>query len=287
MSYWRDKRALVTGGSAGLGLHLSRELATAGAKVAIVGRSQARLDDAADMLRGIGGDILTLSADVAQPGQTAWAVEQAVEAFGELHFACACAGRSMRGTIVDTPRQTFEEMLAVNFLAALDLAQAAGPHLETAFSDEQGSESYGGHLVLIGSLASKTALKYLGAYPASKFPLAALAQQLRLERPELHTLLVCPGPIARDDNGERYREQSADLPEEARQPAGGAKVRAIEPADLARRILRACESRKSELVVPLKARLLFAISQLSPALGDWLLKKQSGGLRKSWPKKRF
>ena len=49
----------------------------------------------------------------------------------------------------------------------------------------------------IGSLAAKTASPYLGAYPASKFPLAAYSQQLRLElAPQgLHVLLVCPGPI--------------------------------------------------------------------------------------------
>lgn len=268
MSHWQGKAAIITGGSAGLGLHLARQLVTAGARVAIVGRSQARLDEAADGLRGLGGGVLTLAADVAKSGRTAWAVEQAVAEFGGLDLAAACAGLSMRGDLVDTPRSKFEELLAINFLAPLDLAHAAGPHLEATDS---------GHLVLIGSLATKTAAAHLGAYPASKHPLAALAQQLRLERPALHTLLVCPGPIARGDAGRRYDDQSTDLPESARRPGGGAKVSAIDPADLSRRILRACEQRKSELVVPKKARLLFAISQLSPPLGDWLLRKQTGG----------
>ncbi|MEM9186976.1 MAG: SDR family NAD(P)-dependent oxidoreductase [Planctomycetota bacterium] len=277
MAYWRGKHALVTGGSAGLGLHLARELVTAGAAVALVGRSQTRLDEAADQLRGIGGQVQAFSADVAQPGQTAWAVEQAVAEFGTLNLAAACAGRSMRGALVDTPRRAFEELLAVNFLAAVDLAHAAGPHLEAAATTT--APPAGGHLVLIGSLASKTGAPHLGAYAASKHPLPALAQQLRLERGGhgLHPLLVCPGPLRRDDAGARYDAQAADLPDAARKPGAGARVKAIDPADLSRQVLAACERRQSELVVPAKARLLFAITQLRPSWGDWLLRKNTGG----------
>ncbi|MEM8865692.1 MAG: SDR family NAD(P)-dependent oxidoreductase, partial [Planctomycetota bacterium] len=75
----------------------------------------------------------------------------------------------------------------------------------------------------------------------------------------------------------RYDAQSADLPAAARKPGGGAQVKAIDPADLTRSILRACEQRHHELIVPAKARLLFALSQLSPRLGDWLLRKKMGG----------
>lgn len=268
MAYWSGKSALVTGGSSGLGLAVARQLVIEGGRVALVARSREPLDAAAEMFAGLGGKVLTLAADVTEPGCTAWAVEQAVEEFGGLDLAAACAGRSMRGTVVDTPRRAFEELLAVNFLAAVDLAHAAGPHLEAS--------SGGGHLALVASLAAKTAPPLLGAYPASKHPLAAFAQQLRMERQSegLHTLLVCPGPITRDDGGRRYQEQADGLPDSAHKPGGGARVRTLDADDLARRILRACEKRKSELVLPRKARLLFALAQLSPDLGDWLLRRQ-------------
>jgi short-subunit dehydrogenase len=104
---------------------------------------------------------------------------------------------------------------------------------------------------------------------------AALAQQLRLECDErgIHVLLVCPGPIARDDSNDRYIDQSDEVPPQAYQPAGGAKVRRIDPRKLAERIVRACEGRRAELIVPRSARLLFAVAQLSPKLGDWFLRK--------------
>ncbi|HMO84809.1 MAG TPA: SDR family NAD(P)-dependent oxidoreductase, partial [Lacipirellulaceae bacterium] len=143
------------------------------------------------------------------------------------------------------------------------VARAAAPHLIARR----------GHLVNIGSLASKVAPRYLGAYPAGKFAMAAYTQQLRLELGDqgLHVMLVCPGPIRGDRTGPRYDGAGGRVPEAARAPAGGARVSTIDPARLAAAILRGCERRQPELVVPGKARLLFAVSQLSASWGDWLL----------------
>ena len=109
-------------------------------------------------------------------------------------------------------------------------------------------------------------------------PLAALAaysQQLRLELgPQgLHVLLVCPGPLARDTNRTYGADADPHLPPEAARPGGGVKTKAIDPADLAERILVACQRRRPEIVIPAKARLVFALSQLWPSLGDYLLRK--------------
>jgi uncharacterized protein len=270
MSYWRGKRAVVTGGSAGLGRALAKVLVQHGARVAIVARGQEALDAAAHELKSLGGEVLTVAADVTNQDDINRLTSTIENALGGLDFLCHSAGRSMRGTVASTSVDEFRAMLDTNFLSAVRCAQAFATPLTQSR----------GHLVLIGSLASKVASGYLGAYPASKFPLAALAQQLRIETGEkgLHTLLVCPGPIARSDSnqvGARYAHQAADVPAGAHQPGGGAKVRAIDPQWLSEKILQACEARRAELIVPRKARLLFAVSQLSPRLGDWLLRKMT------------
>jgi short-subunit dehydrogenase len=268
MSYWRGKRAVVTGGSAGLGRAIARELASRGAKVAIVARGQQALDATVQELSGAGDRVLSVTADVTRPADVERLRSTIMSAWGGLDFLCHCAGRSMRGTVLSTSVDEFRDLVDANFLSAVRCTQAfANALLESR-----------GHVVLIGSLASKVAAGYLGAYPASKFPLAALSQQLRMElgAKGLHTLLVCPGPIARDESEEnitRYAQQSSEIPAAAYQPAGGAKVRAIDPRWLAERILRACEKRHAELIVPRHARLLFAATQLSPRFGDWVLRK--------------
>jgi uncharacterized protein len=103
--------------------------------------------------------------------------------------------------------------------------------------------------------------------------MAAYSQQLRMElAPEgLHVLLVCPGPVARKDDRLYPLEGLDGLPPRARRPGGGAKTRTISPQWLAGEILRACEERRPDLIVPYKARLLFALAQLWPRLGDRIL----------------
>ena len=264
MTYWTDKAALVTGGSSGLGLAIARALVAAGARVAICGRDVGRLEAAA---AGLGDRCQGIAADVTRDSDVAALVAKTVEAYERLDLLVNCAGRSTRGAIETVTAKQFAELLDVNFLSAVRCTQAALPHL---------IESRG-HVVHIGSLASKAASKHLGAYPASKFPLAAYAQQMRLELADqgVSTLLVCPGPIRRDENSPRYEIESAGLPEAASRPGGGVKLNGIDPDWLARRILRAAERRQAEVVVPARARLLFAIAQLSPRLGDWLIRRMT------------
>lgn len=265
MSYWQGKRAVITGGSSGLGRTIAERMVGAGARVAIVSNEQESLDETARVLADHGGDVLPIAADVTSQADTERLATTIRDQWGGVDFFCPCAGRSMRGDALTTTVDQYRELWELNFLAVLRGVQTFAPSVLASH----------GHIVLIGSLAAKVAPRYLGAYPTSKFPVAALAQQLRLELgPQgLHVLLVCPGPLARADQGQRYDQQATGLPDAARRPGGGAKVRAIDPNALAGRILRACERRRAELILPGKARLLFAISQLSPRLGDWLLSK--------------
>jgi uncharacterized protein len=266
-SYWTDKVALVTGGSQGLGLAIARELVAAGACVVISGRDQQRLAAAANSLGIADRKCGWLPCDVTQQDQVTALIDQAVQRHGRLDVLVNCAGRSARGDVAGVTAEQFAELLDVNFLSAVRCTRAALPHLLASR----------GHVVHIGSLASKAASRYLGPYPASKFPLAAYAQQLRLELGDrgLHVLLVCPGPIHRNDAGARYNEQAANLPPTARNPGGGVKLSHIDPSWLARQILLACQRRQLELVVPKRARLLFAIAQLWPRLGDWIVKRMT------------
>jgi short-subunit dehydrogenase len=263
MSYWQNKACLVTGSSGGLGLAISEALSRRGAKVVLNGRRPDALEVAAEKLRKSGGAVHAIAGDVTWQEDVDRMSAEVSEKFGGLDLLCNCAGRSTRGAALETTPEDFQQLLEVNFLATVRMTRAFAPLLVKRR----------GHLVNIGSLASKVGAKYMGAYPASKFAVAAYTQQLRLELADqgLHVMLVCPGPIARDDAGVRYTQTSGDVPSAAQAPGGGAKVKAIAPNELAEAILKACEARKAELVIPAKAKLLFAISQLSASWGDWLL----------------
>jgi short-subunit dehydrogenase len=269
LTYWKDKVAMVTGGSKGLGLVIARALVEQGAKVVLAARNQEQLAAAAAELSTDDRKAGWLPADLTQDDQVAALIAEVIKLHGRLDLLVNCAGKSDRGAVADLSADRFRELLDLNFLAAVRTTQTALPHLLKSR----------GHVVHISSLAGKVASRHLGAYAASKFPLAAYSQQLRLELgPQgLHTLLVCPGPIRRDDAGSRYDRQAAGLPAEARKPGGGVQLRGIDADWLAKRILVACERRQSELIVPAKAKVLFAIAQLWPALGDWIVGRMTKG----------
>lgn len=267
MPYWRDKVVLITGGSAGFGRSLAQAFAESQARVVLAARDASRLAEAVDALRRTGATVIGIPTDVTVDDQVAALVERTVAEFGRIDALVNNAGRSTRGRVLDTTPEQFRELLELNFLSTVRCTRAAAPHLIAAR----------GHLVNIGSLAAKTVSRYLGAYPASKFPVAAYSHQLRLElKPEgVHVLLVCPGPIARDDAGQRYAAEAADLPETAKRPGGGVRIRGLDPSKVSRRILAALESRQPELVLPAKAKWLLAIAALSPRLGDWIVDRMT------------
>ncbi len=265
MSYWKQKIAVVTGGSDGLGRHLAEAFARDGARVVIAARNPERLQATADDLRQRGLDVTPMVADVTDQPQVERLFDQIRDRHGRLDVLVNNAGRSARGRLLDTTPEQFQDLIDVNFMSVVRCTRAAMPLL---------LESRG-HLVNIGSLACKTATRYLGAYPCSKHPVAAYSQQLRRElyHDGVHVLLVCPGPLARSSPRERPSDELAGIPAAATGPAGGAKIRAIDPVSLAQRVLNDCRRRRAELIVPARARWLFAISQLWPDWGDAIVRR--------------
>ncbi len=267
MSHWQDKAVLVTGGTSGLGLAIAEAFGRAGASVAAVGLEAELVGRAEAQLAEEGIAALGLCADVTRQQDVDRLFDETLARFGRLDVLVNAAGRSTRGRVLETTPEGFRALMELNFIALVRSTRAAVPHLL----------KHRGHVVNIGSLAAKSAARWVGAYPATKHAVAAYSQQLRLELgPEgLHVLLVCPGPVAREQARLYELPESKDLPASANKPGAGVKVRAISPEWLGRAIVRACERRRPELVVPWRARLLFALAQLWPRLGDWLVLRKT------------
>jgi uncharacterized protein len=269
MSFWQNKVALITGGSSGLGRVIAETFAAAGAKVAIAALEAEPLARTVDEMHSDGFDVLGIQADITRQDDVDRLFAQTLDRFGHLDVLVNNAGRSMRGKLLDTTPEQFRDLLELNLIALVRCTRAAAPHLL----------KQRGHVVNIGSLAAKSAARWVGAYPTTKFAVAAYSQQLRLELGPLglHVLLVCPGPVERKDPRLYPLEGMEDLPESARRPGAGVKTKAISPQKLAQKILRACQRRRPELIVPASARLLFALAQLWPSFADWIVLRKTGG----------
>ena len=267
MSFWQNKVVLVTGGSSGLGRLIAEQFGASGCKVAIAALEADAVQKAAAEMQAAGCDVLPIHADITRPCDVDRMMQETLARFGRLDVLVNNAGRSMRGKVLDTTPEQFRDLMELNLIALVRCTRAAAPHLL----------AQRGHVVNIGSLAAKSAARWVGAYPATKFAVAAYSQQLRLElgAEGLHVLLVCPGPIERKDARLYPLPGMEDVPERARRPGAGVKTRAIPPQQLAKAILHACEHRRAELVIPKSARLLFAITQMWPSLGDWIVLRKT------------
>ncbi|HEY2880996.1 MAG TPA: SDR family NAD(P)-dependent oxidoreductase [Pirellulales bacterium] len=265
--YWAGKVALVTGGSSGLGRALAAEFARAGADVVVSARSLDALESAAAELRKFGVRVEAIAADVTKQEQVDELIAGTLREFGRLDVLVNNVGRSTRGSLLETTAEDFAELMDINFLSAVRTSKAALPYLIVSR----------GHLINIGSLSGKTASRYVGAYSATKFALAAYTQQLRMElSPQgVHVMLVSPGPIVRDDAGRRYEGQLEGLPASAGKPGAGVRISPVRPEKLSHAILSACRQRKPELIYPPLARLFIAVIHLFPRLGDWLVRKMT------------
>ncbi len=264
MTDWTGKHVLVIGGSSGLGLSIAEAFHRQGAEVAIAARDSQRLSDAAARISDDQRSVTTWEVDLCEASSINALVDATQSRWGHLDVLVNSAGVSDRGRIEDTSAERFLELFHLNCIGTLRSIQG----FLSLLLPVQGS------VVNIGSLASKTAHANLGAYPVSKFPVAALSEQLRREfEGRLHVLLVCPGPIKRPDAGHRYSAEN--VPASALKPGGGVRLHHIDPQSLSAKIILACERKRAEVVVPTQARWLFAISAVAPNLGDWLLRRMT------------
>jgi NAD(P)-dependent dehydrogenase (short-subunit alcohol dehydrogenase family) len=162
-----NKTALITGGNSGIGLTTARLFVKEGAKVAITGRDQARLEAAA---KELGPNAIALVADATDVAATEKAVAQAAERLGQLDIVFANAGISASTPLGGTSLETFESVLRTNVTAVFFTVQAAVPHMRD-----------GGSIVLNGSVISVLGNPTYAAYAASKGAVRAMARVMASE----------------------------------------------------------------------------------------------------------
>ena len=186
----RGRAALVTGGGVGIGRAIVRELAAAGAKVAIhCHTSQAAAEELQRQIAAGGGEAIVVQADLGQPREAAIVVDRTVERFGRLDVLVNNAGSVVaRAKIEDCPLELWQQAIAVNLTSAFAVTQRAIPHLR---------QTGNGSIVNNLSLSVQTGgANGAGAYAAAKGGLMVLTRTLARElAPAVRTNAIMPGVI--------------------------------------------------------------------------------------------
>lgn len=125
----RGKVAFVTGGSSGIGLRIAERFAQQGAKLALVGRSQEKLDSATGGIRAAGGEALGYAADVRDYAALSAALQKTREQFGEIDILLCGAAGNFPAPALGMSANGFKAVIDIDLLGTFNTCRAAYEHL--------------------------------------------------------------------------------------------------------------------------------------------------------------
>jgi NAD(P)-dependent dehydrogenase (short-subunit alcohol dehydrogenase family) len=184
----RDRVAIVTGASQGIGRAIAVELAKVGADVVACSRRAAALESVTAEVRTHGRRALAVAGDVRDARHVDDAVAQTVKTFGRIDLLVNNAGYRIRSPLEDLPRQEWDAMVQTNLTGVFLFSQAVGRVMI-----KQGR----GKIVNVSSVAGRTGVRGMAAYAAAKAGVTVLTQSLGAEwaKHGITVNAVAPGPV--------------------------------------------------------------------------------------------
>src|SRR5437667_4731920 len=257
--FFKDKIALITGGSRGLGLAIARQICARGGKVALIARDAEELARAKTELDRLATDVLTIPCDLLEYAQIQSAVQQLRQHFSKIDILFNNAGTIEIGPLAHMQLKDFDRAMRLHFWAPFILYLLVAPQMRA---------KGGGRIVNISSIGGRIAVPHMAPYSASKFALAGFSDALRSElaRDHIYVTTVTPGLMRtgshihakfKGDHAAEYKwfDWSRKIP-----------FASISMDRAARKILTACRRGSPTLVMPVSAYLIIAANAVFPNL---------------------
>ena len=269
--FFKDKVALITGGSRGLGLQIARELCARGTNVSLLARNNEELETARRDLERFGSQVLTVPCDLTETAQIQSAVQQTLQRFRKIDILINDAGIIEVGPIDHLQFKDFDQAMRVHFWAPYILYLLVVPQMRT---------KGGGRIVNISSIGGRVGVPHLAAYCASKFALTGFSDAARSElaRDNIHVTTVTPGLMRtgshvhakfKGDHAAEYRWFRASLK---------IPFASISVDRAAKKIVNACRRGRPVLIMPFSAYLAIAATSIFPNISGHVMKLINRGL---------
>lgn len=189
MENLKDKTALITGGSKGIGLGIAHSLVEQGMRVVITSRHGREAEQQAGRLSEMGpGSAIGVEADVRDLAAQERSVQRLLDEWGRLDVLVANAGIGAFASIEDMSPQQWRDTIDINLTGVFNSVKAAIPALKASK----------GYLITIASLAGTNFFAGGAAYNASKFGLVGFTQAVMLDLRQhgIKATTIMPGSVA-------------------------------------------------------------------------------------------
>jgi len=186
----REKIAIVTGASQGIGRGIAMELAEAGADVVVnCDRNVQKAEEVANEIRTCGRRALVAQADVSKSMDVKRMVQLTLETFGRVDILVNNAGIEIGGAIENVSEEVWDRVMGVNLKGVFLCCQAVGRHMIQRKS--------GGSIINVASISGSMPEMNSGPYTPSKAGMIGLTKLLAIEwaKYDIRVNSVSPGPI--------------------------------------------------------------------------------------------
>ena len=246
----KNKVALVTGASSGIGRAAALAFADAGADVVLVARRKERLDALAAEISSRGRRAYVIATDLGTTSNAEKMIDDAAAHFGRLDVVVNNAGYGMQKFFDETTLDDARRLFDLNFFSVVAASRAALPHLAKT----------GGAIVNVASVAGLSPMPLNVYYAASKHALVGFGDSLAFELQNgVRVMTLCPGPV---------RTEFADSLHGLPFPKWLLELGAVlmdSPETIATAIVRASRRRRSQTIVPSwRSRMQLITSLLGP-----------------------
>ena len=261
----RDKVAVITGGSRGLGLVLARHICAQGGSVALIARDADELARAKADLAARGAAVLTIECDLLDARQIQSAVQQIIDRFGRIDILINNAGIIEVGPLQNMTREDFERAMRLHFWAPFELIAQIVPKMRVWG---------GGRIVNISSIGGKVAVPHLAPYSASKFALTGFSDAIRAELAldNIHVTTVAPGMMRTGSHVNAKFKGKPDMEFAWFAASAGAPLISMNADRAARKILAACRRAQPSLTLTFAARGAILGNALFPNLTGYVMR---------------
>ena len=262
MNNWKDKIVWVTGASSGIGAEIAKQAATAGAKVILSARNEAKLQEVQKSLRN-SENHLVLPLDLTDSDNFSTFVNTVMSKYGRIDVLVNNGGLSQRSEVHETPMEVDRRIMEVNYFGNVALTKQVLPIFRKQKS---------GQFIVISSIAGKFGFFLRSAYSASKHALHGFYESLMLEEEQnnIKVLIVCPGKINTDIsvnalNSEGKTHGVMDHNQETGMPV----------EECVRRLFDAVKKGKKEVLIGNKEIKAVVLKRFLPRLFWKVIRKQS------------